>query len=145
MNHCGASVNLIVLKEGKVLFLRRISKKWANGKLQLPGGHVEINESPSHSIIRESEEELGILISEENIKPLGTIFVKDKDSEYYAAQFLLLHPQDYEYKIIEIDKCSELVWVDINNMPDDVIDIFKIVIDKIVTQNKPIVEIGYKI
>lgn len=143
MNHIGASVNLIANNNGKVLFIRRISSNWANGKLQLPGGKVEVGESPTAAVIREAKEELGVALSQDDIYPIGVLFVNDNGNEYYAMQFGIRSGNDYQYKIAEPDKCSELVWAEINNLPSDVIDIFKAIINEMLKDEKILIEYGY--
>ena len=125
MNTVGSSVNLHIIKDGKILLLRRISQRWMNGKLQIPGGHTEHGESPTEAIVREANEELGIDIATSDVKYAGTVFVSNGENEYFAIQFQLIDPNAHEYKIMEPEKCSELVWATISNLPDDTIAIFK--------------------
>lgn len=143
MNHVGSSINLHIIKDGKILLLRRISDRWMHGKLQIPGGHTEPGESPLTAVLREAKEELGIDIGPKDVRLTTTLVVKDGGNEYFALQFQLLKPENYAYQIMEPHKCSELVWADAQNPPDDTIDIFQTVIEQGVVQQKPYVEIGY--
>lgn len=142
MNHVGSSVNLQIIKDGKILLLRRISQKWADGKLQIPGGHTEPGESPLAAVLREAHEELGVAIAAEDIKHAATVVVKDGDNEYFAIQFRLLQPDAYDYKIMEPHKCSELVWADTADLPEDTIELFRTIVAQELAGSSYI-EIGY--
>ena len=53
---------LIASDDGKVLAARRSSSMDLPGKWEFPGGKVEPGETPRKALIREIEEELGILV-----------------------------------------------------------------------------------
>lgn len=142
MNHVGSSVNLQVVKDGKILLLRRISQRWMDGKLQIPGGHTESGESPLAAVLREAAEELGLQLMPTDVKHVATVAVRDGDNEYFALQFQLLRPHDYDYKIMEPQKCSELVWADVTALPADTIDLFRTVIAGCVA-GESYIQIGY--
>ena len=143
MNHVGSSVNLYVVRDGKILLMRRISQRWMDGKLQIPGGHVEPGESPLVAVLREAQEELGIKISSNDVTHVATLAVKDKNGEYFALQFQLTTPDRFTFQITEPHKCSELVWADIHNLPDDTIAIFKSAIKQSLLEHQSYVEVGY--
>jgi 8-oxo-dGTP diphosphatase len=142
MNHVGSSVNLLVIKDGKLLLARRISQKWMDGKLQIPGGKTEAGESPLAAVLREAKEELGIDIPAEGVRHELTAAVKDGDNEYFALEFRLLNPEDYTFIITEPHKCGELVWVDLANLPEDTIGIFK-TIARGINAGQGYMQIGY--
>jgi len=143
MNHVGSSINLCIVKDNKILLMRRISQRWMNGKLQIPGGHTEQGESPAQALIREAKEELGIEISPNDINLLATVAVKDSENEYFALEFQLNDPERFEFHIMEPNKCSELVWADINNLPDDTIDLFRRAIQQSLIEHQSYIEVGY--
>lgn len=143
MNHVGSSVNLCIVNNNKILMMRRISKRWMDGKLQVPGGHTEQSESPLQAVLREANEELGITIGPDDVELIATVAVKDDDNEYFALAFQLLKPARFQFRIVETEKCSELVWVDVNNLPADTIELFQQVIHQNLIENKQYIEVGY--
>lgn len=143
MNHVGSSVNLHIIMDGKILLMRRISQRWMGGKLQIPGGHVDQDESPLGAALREANEELGISIDSDDIRHISTAVVKDDQTEYFALQFQLIKPRNYTFRIAEREKCSELVWAELHQLPDDTIDLFKVVIEQTHIRKQTYIEIGY--
>lgn len=63
-----SSVGLLVIKDGKILCGRRKDKN-TKGQICGPGGHVEEGETAVYSVIRETDEEFGIIPTE--VIPLG--------------------------------------------------------------------------
>lgn len=51
---------IAVIKDGKVLVVRRVSHDWPGGMYELPGGGIDEGETFEQSVIREAQEELGL-------------------------------------------------------------------------------------
>lgn len=143
MNHVGSSVNLHIVVNGKILLLRRISQRWMHGKLQIPGGHVDEGESPMQAVLREAHEELGIKAGPADVTLASTVAVREGEAEYFALQFRLINPEKFTFRIMEPQKCSELIWADIHKLPDDTIDLFRIIIDQAQLNGQTYIEMGY--
>ena len=60
----------LVDADGRVLIAQRPQGKSMAGLWEFPGGKVESGERPEQSLIRELEEELGIVVKEECLAPL---------------------------------------------------------------------------
>ena len=56
------SVKGVVIRDGKVILLRNERDEW-----ELPGGKLELSESPEQCLAREMAEELGLVIEPERI------------------------------------------------------------------------------
>jgi len=56
--------------DGRVLLAQRPEGKSMAGLLEFPGGKIEAGETPEQSLIRELEEELGIIVKEACLAPL---------------------------------------------------------------------------
>ena len=52
---------VICRREDRILYVRKAKSKWT-----LPGGKIELNETPSHAAERELREETGLILNELN-------------------------------------------------------------------------------
>lgn len=113
-----------------------------DGSLCIPGGHVEDNETPRQAAIRELKEELGVSISVDDLEFL-CVAARDKDPDAYVAYEFILKDKDLDYLNCEPDKCAELVWIDIDNLPGDVIPAFADIINNAIVDDKKYLELKY--
>ena len=121
-----ASIYLIIKnKEGKILLQRRQGTKLWPNFLALPAGHIDKSENAYEAAIREAKEELNIEIKIENIIDTFVVNRKNKSLNPYFDIYFEIDNYDGKIIINEKDKCSELVWADINNLPADMIDFEK--------------------
>ena len=118
-----SSVYLIIKnKENKILLQRRQGTKLWPGFLALPAGHLDEYENAYDAVVREAKEELGIEVSINDIVDTFVVNRRNKSlSPYYDVYFEISNYKG-NIKINEPNKCKELVWCDINNLPEDMID-----------------------
>ncbi|MFI9811557.1 NUDIX hydrolase [Saccharothrix variisporea] len=111
---------LLTNTDGRILLMRRAGSGYADGQLGLPAGHVDLGETPTASAIRETAEELGIHIDAEALEPAGTMF---RLSQEPRVDFFFLAPTWTGTPTVrEPHKCTELVWADPDNLPEDALD-----------------------
>lgn len=114
MNQTKVAICMLVLKDGKALFLKRKGgtgdKKWC-----MPGGHLEYKEDLLKGAIREVEEEANI-----KIKNARFLCVSDDvfygERHYVAVFFVADHASGTPY-ITEKDRFYELRWFPLNKPP----------------------------
>ncbi len=63
-----AEVYLVLIREERILLLRRYQTGYEDGNYSLVAGHVEAEETCKEAMIREAEEEAGIEIDYENLE-----------------------------------------------------------------------------
>ena len=118
-----ASIYLIIKNnEGKILLQRRQGTKLWPGFLALPAGHVDEGENVYDAAIREAREELSITITKQDIIDSFVVNRRNKSLSPYFDVYFEISSYKGQIKINEPEKCSELKWVDINNLPNDMID-----------------------
>lgn len=137
-----SSVNVYIVREGKLLLSRRRNTGWLDGHLCAPGGHVEKGETPTQAIVREIKEELGADVKPSDLEFLCVAQRNTKPDEYVAYEFVLKN-SDFDITNAEPEKCSELIWVEPTNLPSDVIDDFGQIIKQALVGGKKYIEVGY--
>jgi len=102
----------------EILFWRRKNTWFKDWFFRLPAWHIDDKELIKESCIREMKEELDIDILEDDLKIVHICHRINKDKIYFDI-YLEVKKYFWEIKINEPDKCSELKFVDINNLLDD--------------------------
>lgn len=116
-----AAVLVVFKKNGQVLMGRRQNANYANELLCPPAGGVEQGESFTRAAIREVREEVGVALSENQLKPFHFMYCKDMQGIEWLNMYFMVEEWLGEFVIAEPDKCSELVWIDACSLPRDVI------------------------
>ena len=117
--------------EGATLILlhRRKNTGYQDGKWDVAGsGHVDEGETAKEAVVRECREELGIETSIDHISFAHLSHRLASDKTYYDIYFTVDH-YDGTPSIMEPKKCAELEWFDIKNLPPDIIDCRRSVIN----------------
>lgn len=112
---------LMLLRDGKILLARRFNTGFEDGNYGLVAGHGEQNENARETLIREAKEEAGIDIKLENIELAHVMHRKAALDERVDFFF---EAKDYEGtpKIMEPEKCDEIQWFPLDNLPENTID-----------------------
>ncbi len=109
-------------QKGEILLQRRQGTKLWPGFLALPAGHVDEGENVYDAVIREAKEELDITINRDDIIDSFVVNRRNKSLKPYFDVYFEISSYKGQVKINEPDKCSELRWCSIDNLPDDMID-----------------------
>ncbi len=109
----------------KILLSKRKNTGYKDGEYELPGGHLEENEDLYEAMIREAKEELGISL---NMQDLKIVHIMHHYTGKRMNFILETEKSDLEPRIMEVDKCEELKWVEINNLPENTMEKVKIII-----------------
>lgn len=111
----------VLLRRGNtVAFVKRGNTGYMDGYYGLPSGKVEWGESYTQAAIRESEEEVGVLIKPEHMHHALTLHRHDEDSDWID---ILFEVDDWGGEVInaEPNVHDEVKWLDIDNLPDNVV------------------------
>lgn len=118
-----SAIYLIIKNDdGKILLQRRQGTKLWPGFLALPAGHVDEGENVYDAAIREAREELSITITKQDIIDSFVVNRRNKSLPPYFDVYFEISSYQGDIKINEPEKCSELKWCDINDLPEDMID-----------------------
>lgn len=130
------SVTGVLIKDNKVLLARHT---YGAGKnlLIVPGGYVNMGETPQQAVVREYTEETGI-----TVEPKEIIAIRFNLKDWYVAfsvEFVSGTAKS------DNDENSEVVWIDINEAlnRDDVPDLTKKLIKSATNNNNALVKTEY--
>lgn len=117
----------IVNGKKEVLLQRRCNTGYMDGKYDMAcSGHLEAGESLAMAVIREANEEIDIHINPNDLELVSIIHPYQED---YINIFFCTQKYKGTPKIMEKEKCDDLNWFEINNLPDNTIERIKIVLE----------------
>jgi len=103
-----------------VALLLKNRPEWQKGRFNFPGGHIEEGESGENCVIREFIEECGITTNASDWKYIGII---ENETDYYVEIFTAIHNKNHG-KLSTMED-QEASWVDVDNLPPNVISNLK--------------------
>lgn len=104
----------------QILLQKRFNTGYMDGMWDCgASGHLEKGESMKNAIIREAKEELNIALNIDDVS-FAAISHTFSDVEYIHVYFVAKRYEGAP-EIAEKDKCSDLAWFDISDMPEDII------------------------
>jgi ADP-ribose pyrophosphatase YjhB (NUDIX family) len=109
------AVHLLFIKDGNILLLRRFNTGYEDGNYSLVAGHLEAGETVTQTAIREAQEEAGVQIAPENIEVAHVIHRKSNDER--IDFFVQVKAWDGEIQNMELDKCDDLSWFPLAELP----------------------------
>jgi len=124
------AVWLIAEKNEQILLLRRYNTGYMDGHYTLVSGHLEENEGVTAAMIREAKEEAGLSLSREQISIGHVTHRKCPDREYIDFFFVVKDLSDNPENM-EPDKCDDMQWFTMSELPDNVLPNVKFALDAI--------------
>ena len=109
-------VAVFIFRDGKFLVGQRRGSH-GEGSWSVPGGHLEWNETPEETAIREVKEETNCDI--ENVR-FGAV-TNDRfydEGKHYVTLWMVSDWKSGEGEIVEPDKYIDQRWVDFDSLPD---------------------------
>ncbi|MFE7749974.1 trifunctional class I SAM-dependent methyltransferase/NUDIX hydrolase/VOC family protein [Streptomyces sp. NPDC057428] len=115
-------VHLILRRGPDVLLARRAGTGYADGLLHAPSGHAEDGEDVREAVIRETAEEIGVVLDPDELRTALVMQHKGPGGNprmgwFFEAQYDPAHPP----RNAEPEKCSELAWFPLDALPDDMV------------------------
>ena len=121
---------IVFRKNAKIAFLLRENTGWMNNHYGLPAGKVEKKEKFTAAAIREAEEEVGAKIKPQDLKLILTGQRHHSDSDWIDMVFEAKTWQGKLYNA-EPHVHGELVWLDPDKLPDNMVPYIRLYIEKI--------------
>ncbi len=111
---------LLLRKDNKVAFVLRSNTNWMNGYYGLPSGKVENGESFTAGAIREGLEEVGVTVTHSSLTHIHTMHRNSGDMTWVDVYF---EASKWEGEVTNAEPHmhSEVVWLDLKDLPENVI------------------------
>lgn len=113
------TVHLLFFRENQILLLRRFNTGYEDGKYSVPAGHLDGGETVIAAATREAAEETGIRLETDDIVFSSVMHRIEGDER--VDFFVYVHKWQGEPRNTEPDKCDELRWVNLNELPNNTI------------------------
>jgi len=110
---------LVLIKDGRVLLSQRVNTGHQDGNYSLVAGHLESGETAQQAIVREAFEEASLVIKEADLKVVLVQHTKT-ESEYFEI-FLTTDSWQGEPQNKEPEKCGDLAWFKLDDLPSNTI------------------------
>ncbi|MDP9611011.1 methyltransferase domain-containing protein [Streptomyces demainii] len=122
-------VHLILRRGADVLLARRANTGYADGLLHAPSGHVEDGEDVRAALLRETAEEIGIILAPDEVRAVLVMQHKAPTGAARTGWFFEAElgapgrPGEDGREPVnrEPEKCSELGWFPLDALPDDMV------------------------
>lgn len=123
-----ASGYLILVRNGKILMLRRFNTGYSDGWYSLPAGHVDEGETLTQNMCREAREEVGISLVPRDITLVHIMHRKSNDIR--MDFFFTTTKKGLRPKNTEPHKADDVAWFPINQLPKNTVPYIRAAIAK---------------
>lgn len=95
----------------------------------LPAGHIDGKETAETAMIREAKEEVNLEIDSSSLRVVHLLHRNSGDREYFD---FFLEAKDWggELNNNETDKCDDLTWFHMNELPENLLPYIRTVIER---------------
>lgn len=115
-----SAVHLFLVRDGRVLLLRRRQTGYEDGNYSVVAGHLDGDEEVTAAAAREAREEVAIAIAVADLRVVGVMHrrgeagrVDDERIDFFLEASLWTG----EVTNQEPEKCDDLLWVDPRHLP----------------------------
>ena len=130
---------MIVISDGKIVLMKRQNSGCDDQMFTVPGGHMEKNETPLGGAIRETLEEIDIKVKMPILSSViyrTNLTVGQKCSRKdFIDFFFKCESHEGVVKIMELDKCSEIIFANVNDLPDNMVPQVEFAIKNMLGEN----------
>ena len=122
-----SAVHLLLIRQGRLLMLRRFNTGYEDGNYGVIAGHLEGNETVIQAMLREAREEAGIELSPRDLAVVG---VMHRFSIHERIDFFLTASYwSGEIRNAEPTKCDRIAWFPLDELPTNIIPYIRRALD----------------
>ena len=113
------TVHLLFFRENQILLIRRFNTGFADGQYSVPAGHLDGRETVIDAARREAQEEVAVQIDPQDIQYSSVMHRMEGDER--VDFFVHVIKWDGEPVNAEPDKCDDIRWVHVDDLPANTI------------------------
>lgn len=129
---------LVLIKDNKILLSRRCNTGYRDGNYSLVAGHLDGQETFRQAMVREAKEEAGINLNPDDLDIVHVMHRQENFTHLGKQERIDIFIQPRKWtgkpKILEANKCDDMQWFPLNNLPHNTIPYVKQALKNI--QNK---------
>jgi 8-oxo-dGTP pyrophosphatase MutT (NUDIX family) len=114
-----SAVHLFLIREARLLLLRRYNTGYEDGNYSVIAGHLEGNETVVAAAVREAREEAGIELDPGEVQVAAVMHRRSEDER--IDWFVVAQKWSGELRNAEPEKCDDMSWFSLNDLPVNVI------------------------
>lgn len=122
------SVHILFYRNDEVLLLKRQNTGFQDGNWSVVAGRMDGNEEVVAAAIREAKEEAGVDIDPDQLEIIGMMHRKNTTSEWVDF-FLKAHDWRGEITNMEPEKCEQLKWFPVSELPSQMVSYIRVAIE----------------
>jgi 8-oxo-dGTP diphosphatase len=113
------TVHMFFLRDNRILLIRRYRTGYMDGHYSVPAGHLDGNETVRMAAVREAGEEIGVRLNPADID-FASVFHRHEGDERVDF-FVHVRRWSGEPVNAEPEKCDEIRWVKVDDLPENTI------------------------
>jgi 8-oxo-dGTP diphosphatase len=113
------TVHLFFIRGDTILVSRRLNTGYRDGEYSVPAGHLDGGETVMSAAVREAAEEVGVQLDPAHLRFCGVMHRLEDDER--VDFFVRVDAWPGEPFNSEPDKCDDLRWVAIDDLPQNTV------------------------
>ena len=113
------TVHLFFVRGDQILLSRRLNTGYRDGEYSVPAGHLDGGETVLAAGVREAREEVGLELSPADLQFVGVMHRLEDDER--VDFFVRVQRWQGEPFNNEPDKCDDLRWAEIGDLPQNMV------------------------
>ncbi len=122
-------VMLLLIRDNAVLLALRSGTGFADGEWNVPSGKLEAGEDAAAALIRETREEIGLILDRASLTLASTVHFRNDRAEGRLGLFFRPQWWDGEPVNAEPHKCARIAWFPLDELPDNTYPYTRIGVD----------------